>query len=407
MKVRKILKAKKISEAQAARDARGSLIVLKFGELWLKGGNRNGYIRLLEQNIKAQLAGESFSLSRDFDRLQLRCGADSGAIIAKLQKVFGLSSIEPAREARPTLDSIAEAASGLLNSALKPGSVLISSHRAYKQLPFDSRDVVARLQEVARSSGIETTTKGYEKELRVSVKADAAFVSLDRFKGAGGLPVGSSGKCIVLISGGIDSPVAAWYAMKRGAEPVYVHVHAFATNGNAEHGKVAELIGLLSGYCPKQKAYFVPSHVFQAKAARFGGYEPVLFKAFLLKLAEKVAEKEGASSVYTGDSLGQVASQTAVNLVAEQRGIELPIMRPLIGFDKEEIVAVARRIGTYEESIKQYPDVCSINARHPKTAAKREVLGQMMKRMGMASVVTRSLRSASVAAADAKQALNI
>ncbi len=373
------------------------LIVLKFGELWLKGGNRDGYILLLERNIKAQLAGRAFSLRRDFDRLQLRCSAsDSGAIIAGLQKVFGLSAIEPALEARPTMEGIERAAVSLLGTEPRPKSVLISSHRAYKQLPFDSKEVVARLQKSISEMGVETTTKGYERELRVNVKADAAFVSLDRYRGAGGLPVGSSGKCVVLLSGGIDSPVAAWYAMKRGAEPIYVHAHAFIDNKTAESSKIAELIAQLSSYSPRAKAYYVPSHIFQAKAARFGRYEPILFKAFLLRLAEKVAGKEGAYFVYTGDSLGQVASQTAANLVAEQRGSKLPTMRPLIGFDKMEIVEIAKRIGTYGTSIMQYPDVCSINAKHPKTATKPEALAGMLKLMGIGNVVSRSLRAASV-----------
>ncbi len=373
------------------------LIILKFGELWLKGGNRDGYIRLLERNIRAQLAGHAFSLRRDFDRLQLRCGAgDSGAIIAKLQMTFGLSAIEPALEAEPTLEGIERAAMSLVATEPRPKSVLISSHRAYKRLPFDSRAVVARLQKSISGMGVETTTEGYEKELRVAVKADAAFVSLDRHRGAGGLPVGASGKCVVLLSGGIDSPVAAWYAMKRGAEPIYVHAHAFTDNATAESSKIAELVAQLSGYSPRAKIYYVPSHIFQAKAARFGRYEPILFKAFLLRLAEKVAAREGAGFIYTGDSLGQVASQTASNLVAEQRGLKLPVMRPLIGFDKMEIVEIARRIGTYGTSIRQYPDVCSINARHPKTATEPEALAGMLRLMGIGSVVSRSLKAADI-----------
>lgn len=383
-------------EAELVAGVNGeTLIVLKFGELWLKGRNRNSYIRLLESNIRTQLAGHDFSLRRDFDRLQLRCGPDSETVVAKLRTVFGLSSIELALETKPDLESIVKTTSALLSRQPKPESILIRSHRAYKQLPFDSRDVVHAVQKASGSLGIEPKTKGYEKELRISVKADSAFVSLDRYKGAGGLPVGASGMCVVLLSGGIDSPVAAWYAMKRGAKPIYVHVHAFASNREAESGKISELAGELSAYCPNSKMYFVPSHVFQAKAARFGRYEPVLFKAFLLRLAEKVAAKEGASSVYTGDSLGQVASQTASNLVAEQRGTKLPIMRPLVGFDKEEIVEVARRIGTYGTSIKRYPDVCSINARHPKTSTKPEALSGMLKQMGITGVVSRSLKSSS------------
>jgi thiamine biosynthesis protein ThiI len=374
------------------------LITVRFGELWLKGRNRNDYIRLLEKNLRGQLSGERFTLERNFDRLLIRLEKESDidSIKGKLRKTFGISRFEVDTVTKPSLASITNVAKSILAKEPRPRSVRIDAHRAYKQLPFDSMDITSSILKVANSLKIEPAVRGYEKELYISVTKDAAFLSLGKEKGAGGLPVGSSGKGIILLSGGIDSPVAAWYAMKRGVEPVYVHLHAFQDAEEATKGKVSRIIASLSGFHPHYKAYFVPSHFFEASSFKSGRYELILLKAFMLRLAEKVAEKEGANLIFTGESLGQVASQTPENIGAEQYGIKLPVLRPLIGYDKEEIIRVAKEIGTYEESIKPYRDVCSINAKSPKLNAQREKIRELMRTIGMSGIVTRSLKDAKV-----------
>jgi thiamine biosynthesis protein ThiI len=374
------------------------LIVVRFGELWLKGHNRNKYIRQLEQNIREQLGGESFVLQRYFDRLILRLDrkSKSDSISRKLQKVFGVSAFETAVVVKPTMAQIAAMAKKMLSAKPRTKSVKINSHRSNKQLPFNSVEVVDKLKKVADKLGVEPMTKGYERELNVSITKDAAFLSLDRQKGAGGLPVGSSGKAVILMSGGIDSPVAAWYAMKRGLVPVYVHLHAFQDADEAVKSKVPRIIRMLAGFYPHYKTYLVPSHIFQASSFKYGKYELILLKAFMLELAERVAEKEGAEVIYTGESLGQVASQTPENLAAEQYGVEMPILRPLIGFDKEEIIKVARMIGTFEESIKPYKDVCSINSRNPKLKSEQKEIAGMLSRMKIKSIISRSFSAASI-----------
>ncbi len=369
------------------------LVVIRFGELWLKGGNRNYYIRLLERNINEQLKGERFELQRNFDRLILRTSKKPSMheIVSRLRRVFGISAIEISVVSRPTLEGIVAAAKKLLSEGSSPKSVRINSHRSYKQLSFTSVDIVRELKKAADELGIEPKTEDYERELAVSVTKDAAFLTLNREKGAGGLPVGSSGKAVVLISGGIDSPVAAWYAMKRGLQPVYLHLHAFQNNNEAIKGKVAQIICVLSAFYPHCKTYIVPSHIFQSASFKFGKYELVLLKAFMLRLAEEVAAKEGASVIFTGESLGQVASQTPENLGAAQYGISVPVLRPLAGFDKEEIIKIAKEIGTYEESIKPYKDVCSINARNPKLNARKEEVTKFLEQMNISDIVSRSL----------------
>ncbi len=378
-----------------------TLVIAHFGELWLKGRNRNEYIHKQLRNVGEQLSGESCEVQRRYDRIMIRLNGDSdlGSIREKVGRTFGLSGYEVATVTEPTLAKISALAKRMLKSRKGATSVRINSHRADKTLPFNSVDIINRVRKDAEKLGIVPDTKQFDTELGISVTSEAAFVSLARAKGPGGLPVGSSGKGVVLLSGGIDSPVAAWYAMKRGVSPVYVHLHAFQDPEEALKGKIPDILGTLSRYYPHYKAYFVPSHIFQAGSFKYGRYELILLKAFMLRLAERVAKREHALNVFTGESLGQVASQTPGNLLASQSGTKLPILRPLIGFDKEEIIRVARAIGTYDDSIRPYKDVCSLNARNPTLSADAEMTRKMLREMNMSSIVTRSLKLARIVTA--------
>ncbi|VVB76890.1 tRNA sulfurtransferase [uncultured archaeon] len=374
------------------------LAIAHFGELWLKGHNRNEYISRLIKNVNAQLANESYNLERDYDRLVIRFTEDSdvASITAKLGRTFGLSGHEISTTTAPDVAKIAAAARKLLKARTGAKVVKISSHRSDKTLPFDSNDIIRRVKKDIEKLGLEADTKGFDTEIGISVKRNVAFVSIERARGPGGLPVGASGKGVVLMSGGIDSPVAAWYAMKRGVVPVYVHIHGFQDAKEAESGKVADLVKTLSGYYPHYRLYLVPSHIFQAGSFKFGKYELILLKAFMLKLAERVARKEKARLIFTGESLGQVASQTPGNLYAAQQGTRTPILRPLIGCDKEEIIKTARKIGTYEDSIRPYKDVCSINAKSPTLSADPKKVKEMLSQMDVNRIVTRSLKLARI-----------
>jgi thiamine biosynthesis protein ThiI len=346
-----------------------------------------------------QLSGEKFRLHDAYDRLIIEpsVGADLASIEAKASRIFGISAYEVAHSTKPDLRHITDLSSRLLKaSGIK--ALRINSHRSYKQFKFDSMDIIHKVAERASSLGIEPRVKGFDGEIFISVTKEKAFVFVNKRKGAGGLPVGASGKCIVLLSGGIDSPVAAWYAMKRGLTPVYMHVHGFASNKEAQESKIPRIISILSGYWPGQRTYYIPSHVFQMAAikAKAGRYELVLMKSFMLRLARQVAGKEGADCIVTGESLGQVASQTLSNIAAEEDAIEMPILRPLIGFDKQEIIRKAVEIGTYEQSIRPYRDVCSINARNPATSCGVKVLRGIAKEMKLDAVVRQSLKKAQV-----------
>jgi thiamine biosynthesis protein ThiI len=376
------------------------VIIVHFGELWLRGHNRGSYISRLKSNMLSMLDGESFEFEQVYDRFVLHIseGSDIGAINSRLSHLFGISGYEVAYVAESRLASITKMSGKVLaDSGIRKGSTLrISAHRSDKRLKFNSNDIVKGIIKVCNAAGIEPEIKGAEHQLFVNVTRDAAFLYTERIRGLGGLPIGTSGKAVVLLSGGIDSPVAAWYAMKRGLEPIYVHIHGFPSADQALGSKIPRVTGILSSYCNGTSTYYVPSHIFQVSSAKAGKYELILLKSFMLRIAEMVAKKEGAEAIYTGDALGQVASQTTSNLQAEQYGIKMQVLRPLIGMDKQEIINKAREIGTYDESIKPYRDVCSINARNPATKTPLEVMKKLIKATGAVKVASRSLKEAKI-----------
>lgn len=372
------------------------VILIHFGELWLRGRNRGMYIRKLGRNIDQLMADEKdVRLEKLYDRFILRLGpnGDLDSVKEKLRHVFGISNYEIAYVTESKMAAILKLAKHMLSS-MERKPLKINAHRSYKELDFNSMQIMEKAGKLAKKMKFELTNKGFVNELKINVTKDVTFVSNEKVKAFGGLPVGTSGKGVILISGGIDSPVAAWYAMKRGIEPVYLHVHGYPEVDSVLNSKMQRILKELSRYSPNSKVYYIPSHIFQISAIKAGKYELILLKAFMMMAAEKVAEKEGAELIFTGESLGQVASQTSSNIGAESEGIKMPILRPLIGFDKEEIIKIARIIGTYDYSIMPYKDVCSINSRNPKTQTSIEKIKELKKKTNLKSIVNRTLKAA-------------
>ncbi len=377
----------------------GRVILVHFGELWLRGKNRSFYINKLVENIELQLSGVSYKLSKKYDHLEISTSQeDENRILDRLSKVFGISNCELAYVTKPDLSSISELAIWLAKSK-SAKSVKIMAHRSFKNLGFSSNDIIREVSKYAKEQGIGTSLHAFDLALYINVSKDSAFVFSDRRKGLGGLPVGSEGKCIVLLSGGIDSPVAAWFAMKRGLEPIYAHVYSGASSSYAMQGKISSIRNVLDQYFKSSKMYLVPSYLFEAAAtsAKAGRLSLVVLKRFLLGIADSIARKEGTSAIVTGESLGQVASQTLENLQAESFGIRSLILRPLIGFDKEEIINIAKKIGTYELSILPYKDVCTINSKNPKTKASKKEVAELAKKMKIGAVIRASLSKSTIA----------
>ncbi|MGC8628896.1 MAG: tRNA uracil 4-sulfurtransferase ThiI [Candidatus Micrarchaeia archaeon] len=371
------------------------VLIVHFGELWLRGKNRGSYIAKLLGNISASLSGLRCRISRHYDRIIIKADEDTlKEVENRLAYIFGISNYELAYVSKPELSEIADTALEMLKGKR---SVRINAHRSDKRLSFDSNDIIRKVSDKLQSSGITPLLRDFEAQLFINVTASSAYLYTEKHKGLGGLPVGSEGKCIALVSGGIDSPVAAWFAMKRGLEPVLLHLHAYHDNAEAMKGKIGEIAKQLSKYYPNLKVVFAPSYVFEAAAAAAHSdrLTLVLLKNFMLRLAQALAIREGANAIVTGESLGQVASQTAENLLAEGYGVGTLIIRPLIGFDKEDIIKIAKEIGTYSFSIAPYKDVCSISAKNPRTKARIEEIKELGKKAKLGIAVRKTLALAS------------
>jgi thiamine biosynthesis protein ThiI len=372
-------------------------VVIHFGEMWLKGRNRGSFVNRLYSNIQWALSMEDYDnlvKSRDRFLLMLNAKSDVGSILGRVSKVFGISWFAPVAFAKNDIPSILKISSEV---ARRSGgkSVRVEASRSYKKVPFTSPDIVGAFLRRKEKLGF-VPDRDSDNILYINVTQENTQINLNKLPGSGGLPVGSSGRAVVLLSGGIDSPVASIYAMKRGLEPIYLHVHAFPDNAQAASSKISDLLGVLNDY-HGAKSYMVPSHIFQSAIMKVPSrYELVLFKRFLYRLAERIAAKEKADVIVTGESLGQVASQTAKNLIASEKGTRILVMRPLIGFDKNDIVNAAKKAGTFDISAKPYRDVCSFNAKNPSTSADPGVIDDLYRRCKLTGVLTRTLKASLV-----------
>lgn len=214
-----------------------------------------------------------------------------------------------------------------------------------------------------------------------------------KYDGLSGLPVGSSGKVLVLLSGGIDSPVAAWLMMKRGCRVDYLHVHPFAKNIQAEESKMKRIADVLDNYQFTSKLHLVPytNYEIETMGKIPQKYELVFFKHYLVRLAERFCDEHGYDAIVLGDSLGQVASQTIENIKATSLGVQHVVFRPLIGYNKEDIIQLAKQIRTYELSIEEYKDCCSILTEHPETRTKIEDFEHVLQKVDMNRLIESSL----------------
>ncbi|MCS7138501.1 MAG: tRNA 4-thiouridine(8) synthase ThiI [Crenarchaeota archaeon] len=374
--------------------------VVHYSEIGLKGRNRPFFEKKLVENVKRVLKGV---LETEVERVQGRLvfqvdNADLLKIVESMKSVFGVSWFAFASVAEPTIDSIKKVVLEEASRKITKGDAFkVEVKRADKSFPATSLELSKIIgNALVESLGVEISLKNPSKKVYVEVLKKEAYVFTERIRGPGGLPVGSSGKVISLLSGGIDSPVASYLMMKRGCEVHYLHFHPFYDNSEAENSKIMEIVRKLLPYSGRTTVTFIPSYEFQMATVNIPAkYDLILFRRFMFKVAEKVAETEGAKALVTGESLAQVASQTLDNIFSISMGLKMPVLRPLIGYDKEEIIALANKIGTYDLSIKPYKDCCSIIARHPETRARPRVVNELEKKVNMDAIVDKSLKLSS------------
>lgn len=364
------------------------LVLIHYAEIALKGRNRPSFERQLLTNIRHAFRRHDATpkLSTDFGRILCEVDASEECIRDTLTKVFGISSFSFVHTTPAEKQAIVEEATRLLEGP----SIAVKAKRADKNLSFTSLDLAKEIGDKAKRRGLQVELKDPDQPIHIEVTSMAAYLYTSTIQGPGGLPVGTAGKVLVLFSGGIDSAVAAYLMMKRGCRVDYLHVHSLPENKSVFQTKIAPLLSLLDTYQPKSTLYVAPYHLYEfATMGRIpDAQDLVLFKHFLLRLADRIGSYR---AIVTGDALAQVASQTLQNLEAISQQVHRPVFRPLIAFDKQEIIAYARAIGTFNESIKQYKDCCSIVAKHPSTSTRPDQLRACLGRVDLPACIDATL----------------
>ena len=284
---------------------------------------------------------------------------------------MAISSVSPTWSCESTPEAIVPLAHAVVADTLSivpPGerkTFRVHTRRGEKRFPMTSAEFDRYVADHVLEDvfdRVQIQLKRPEIELGIDIRTGGTFVFVERLAGSGGLPVGTLGKAMCLLSGGIDSPVAAWMAMKRGCEVPFVSFHAYPYIGESARKKVIDLARVLARYQPRNRLFVVPFAEIQVavRDQTPESYRTVLYRRMMQRIAAGLAHREGCGALVTGESLGQVASQTLENITCIQAAADLPVLRPLIGFDKEETIAIAQRIGTFGLSSKPEPDCCTV-----------------------------------------------
>lgn len=356
------------------------ILIVRAGEVALKGMNKPYFERMLAERIQKRLRHASLphvDVRRHEGLIYARFGDAyrEEDVIHEISQVFGVASISPARETESDLDAIGDAAASWMEELIKARGVKtfkVEAKRADKNFPVQSPEIARRVgASVLRAcKTISVDVHHPDIYMHVDLRHDKTYLYVDKIEGFGGLPLGTNGKGLVLLSGGIDSPVAAWMMAKRGMLLEALHFHSFPYTSPRARRKVEELASIVASYCGAFRLHVINLLPIQEAIVQNcpEAETTIHVRRFMMMIAERIAKNTDSMMLITGESLGQVASQTAEALVVTDQSVNLPVMRPLIAMDKVEIMDRARQIGTYEKSIEPYEDCCTVFLpRHPST----------------------------------------
>ena len=344
-----------------------ALYLIRYGEIGLKGKNRRFFENTLTANIRRALrdVAECRVLQQHSRHFVEVLSGDAAAVAARLQEVFGIVSLSPVITAALSMAEIKAAAAREFSKVAKPGlRYKVNTRRANKKFPLLSQQVSAEVgAHLLRTfPGLQVDVHEPEAVLDVEIREEEAYIYTERLPGPGGLPVGVAGKGLLLLSGGIDSPVAGWMTLKRGVKLEAVHFHSYPYTSERSKEKVIDLCRELARYGGKIRLHVAHFTEIQEEL-RLKTPERLLvtlMRRMMFRLAERLAQQQGALALITGESLGQVASQTMESLNVIERVTQIPVLRPLIGLDKQDIMDLSVKIGTYPISIRPYEDCCTI-----------------------------------------------
>lgn len=370
-------------------------ILIRYDEIFLKRGLRSYFLDCLDRNLRRALRPfPGVKLRRPHGRFLVQADAprdseelppalaDAPRMARAVARVFGVASASLTYVLEPSADTLIERIGGLVDHWLGERQVAtfgVRARRADKRFPLSSGDINRKLgaRVLASNPGLRVHLDDPDVWIGVEIRTNEVFAYFETLPGPRGLPVGCNGKVLGLLSGGIDSPVALWSIMKRGVGVEAVYFHSFPYTSDAAREKVRELARIVGAWQGGMTLHVVPFTDIQKACWETARPKDlvVLYRRFMLRIAEQIAEDIGAAALVTGESLGQVASQTLANLDAIQRVVTRPVLRPLIAADKMEAVALAREIGTYDVSIEPVDDCCSLFVpRHPELRARPDYL---------------------------------
>ena len=358
-------------------------ILLKYGEISLKGKNRSKFEDILIRNIKYALKDLDYGgIRKAYGRVYIDCGENWQAVVDSLKTVFGIVSFSPVLKTELDLDAIKQAANKLMAEA-QGSTFKINARRPNKHFPLTSMEVNRELGGYVLQNFPEFKVDVHQPDvlLNIELRNEGAYLYHKEIPGLGGMPVGSASKGMLLLSGGIDSPAAGYLTLKRGVTLEAVHFHSYPFTSERSKQKVLDLAQILAKYAGNGEiklwiVYFTEIQKVLQKS-RYPDLNITLMRRFMLRIAERLAKREKALALITGDSLGQVASQTMESTQTINAVTNMPIFRPLIGLDKQEIVDLAKKIGTYETSILPYEDCCTVFV--PKNPATKPRIDQVLE----------------------------
>ena len=371
------------------------VLLVRYGEVFLKGANRPHFLKILTDNVKRAVKPMGGHVWMSDSRIYVSDVEDMDECVRRVRKVFGLYSVSPAIECEKDLDEIAQHCVEMM----KPysGTFKVFGKRSDKKFPMNSLEFAAELGGRILDANPNLTVDIHKPQHKLHVEVrDKCYICCEEIMAVGGLPMGTGGRAALLLSGGIDSPVAGYNLMKRGVRCCAIHFQSPPYTGELARDKVMQLAKELAEYSGGMRVYLVPFTKCQLEIHEKcpEGLGTLITRRFMMRIAQEIARQYEAQALITGESLGQVASQTMEALCCTDAVVDMPVFRPLIGMDKTEIMEIARNIGTYETSILPYEDCCTVfTPRHPVTRPKLDTMPKAESKLDVEALVREAVEN--------------
>ena len=375
------------------------VLLVRYGEVFLKGQNRPFFLRKLVDHVKAAVQEVHGHVWLSEGRIYVSDYTDQDEAIRRVSRVFGVHSVSPAIEMeKDSFEAICAQAARMMEK--RTGTFKVLAKRSDKQYPMDSPTIMREaggyiLDHVPQLS---VDVNNPDHEITIEIRK-LAYLSVDRTMAVSGMPMGTNGKACLLLSGGIDSPVAGFMIAKRGVELCCVHYHSFPYTSERAKEKVLELARILSEYCGKMRVYIVPFTEIQMQIHEKcpENFTTLIMRRYMMRIAEILARKDGAQALITGESIGQVASQTMEALGCTDEVVSMPVFRPCVGMDKSEIIERAERIGTMETSSLPYEDCCTVfTPKHPATHPRKELVRRAEEKLDSQALIDAAIEGTEI-----------